>query len=131
LPSGTNNFWAATNWPTLDNQDKDIGGTGPLLVTVPGATPSNLVVALGKDGNMYLLNQTNLSGIHAAVNTSNLVGGSIIQAAVTYQTSLGTYVTFQNGSSLHAIKIGAANPPTITPAWTKATGGQCSPFVTS
>ena len=30
------------------------GGSGPLLVDVPGATPSSLVVQFGKDGNVYL-----------------------------------------------------------------------------
>ena len=30
---------------------------GPLLVDVPGATPSRLALALGKDGNAHLLNR--------------------------------------------------------------------------
>ena len=50
----TDDFWAATNWSTLDSGDKDIGGSGPLIVDVPGATPSQLVVALGKDGNALI-----------------------------------------------------------------------------
>ena len=56
----TNDYWAPTNWFTLDNSDTDLGGSGPVLVDVPGATPSALVVALGKDGNAYLLNRDNL-----------------------------------------------------------------------
>ena len=65
-------FWAPTNWQTLDANDQDLGGSGPLLVDVPGATPSHLVVALGKDGNAYLLNRDNLGGITAPVASSNL-----------------------------------------------------------
>ena len=39
-------YWAPTNWFQLDNGDVDLGGSGPLLVDVPGAIPSRLVVAL-------------------------------------------------------------------------------------
>ncbi|PYJ90220.1 MAG: hypothetical protein DME71_06675 [Verrucomicrobia bacterium] len=43
----TSDYWAPTNWTTLDSGDQDVGSCGPLLVDVPGATPSSLVVALG------------------------------------------------------------------------------------
>src|ERR1051325_5337777 len=33
-------YWAPTNWFSLDNGDTDLGGSGPILVDVPGATPS-------------------------------------------------------------------------------------------
>src|SRR5207249_5265012 len=41
-------YWAPTNWLSLDQSDSDLGGSGPLLVDVPDATPSRLVVAMGK-----------------------------------------------------------------------------------
>ncbi len=63
----TNDYWAPANWMTLDSGDLDVGSSGALLVNVPGATPSNLVVALGKDENAYLLNRDNLGGISAPV----------------------------------------------------------------
>ena len=59
-------YWAPTNWFDLDQGDVDLGGSGPLLVDVPGATPSSLVVAMGKDGNAYLLDRNNLGGITRA-----------------------------------------------------------------
>ena len=62
-------YWAPTNWLQLDDGDQDLGGSGPLLVDVPGATPSHLVVAMGKDGNAYLLNRDNLGGITAPVDS--------------------------------------------------------------
>ena len=34
-------YWAPLNWLDLDNRDLDLGGSGPLLVDVPGATPSS------------------------------------------------------------------------------------------
>ena len=50
-------YWAPTNWLQLDNGDTDLGGCGPVVITVNGATPSKLVLALGKDGKAYLLNR--------------------------------------------------------------------------
>jgi hypothetical protein len=131
LTNGTTHYWAPTNWKTLDTNDLDIGGSGPLLVDVPGATPSQLVVALGKDGNAYLLNRTNLGGVSVPVAKAHVVGASIIQAAATYQTAKGAYVVFANSGNLYALRIGASNPPTITSAWSASEGGTGSPFVTS
>jgi outer membrane protein assembly factor BamB len=131
LTNNVTNFWAPTNWSTLDSEDNDIGGSGPILVTVPGATPSQLVVALGKDGNAYLLNRANLGGITNAVTTAHVAGSSIIQAAATYTTSKGTYVVFANADNLYALRIGATDPPTITNVWTASENGRGSPFVTS
>jgi hypothetical protein len=56
-------YWVPLNWFDLDNRDLDLGGSGPLLVEVPGATPSSLVVALGKDGNarIYLIAATSVA----------------------------------------------------------------------
>jgi hypothetical protein len=129
--TGPTNYWTPTNWSSLDGSDTDIGGSGPLIVDVPGATPSKLVVALGKDGNAYLLNRTNLGGISLPLAQAHVAGGAIIQAAVTYRTALGTYVVFANANNLYALRISASNPPTITNAWTVSENGRGSPFVTS
>jgi outer membrane protein assembly factor BamB len=125
-------YWAPTNWQALDSSDTDLGGSGPLIVDVPGATPSQLVVALGKDGNAYLLNRANLGGVSAPVASLHVSSSSIIQAAATYQTNQGTYVAFRASSStLAAFRINPANPPTITTAWSVSQSGRGSPFVTS
>jgi hypothetical protein len=136
LTNGETNYWSPTNWVSLDNQDLDLGGTAPLLVEVPGATPSKLVAALGKDGNAYLLNRTNLGGVSRPVATAHVAGSSIIQAAATYQTALGTYVVFANANNLYALRLDATNAPStnapsITNVWTASEGGRGSPFVTS
>jgi hypothetical protein len=130
----TNDYWAPTNWSSLDTGDTDIGGTGPLVVDVPGANPSALVVALGKDGNAYLLNRTNLGGISVPLAQAHVSSTAIIQAAATYRTGLGTYVVFcgsTNQNQLTALRIIPGNPPTITNVWTKSENGRGSPFVTS
>jgi hypothetical protein len=127
-------YWVPLNWFDLDNRDLDLGGSGPLLVDVPGATPSSLVVALGKDGNAYLLRRGNLGGIAAPVASSHLSNNAIIQAAATYRTNQGTYVAYRPfpGNHLGAFRITATNPPMIIDEWGVFRPGGCgSPFVTS
>ena len=51
----TSDYWSPLNWQSLDAQDLDIGSSGPVLVDLPGAAPSQLAIALGKDGNVYVL----------------------------------------------------------------------------
>ena len=132
-PPSNTNYWAPTNWLALDNGDTDLGGCGPVLIDVPGATPSQLVLALGKDRNAYLLNRNSLGGITAAV-TAATVSSAVVrgQAAATYKTSLGTYFVLRSSSTtLSAFKINPANPPTITSAWNVMQSGLGSPFVTA
>ena len=128
----TSDYWAPTNWLSLDQSGNEIGGSGPLLVDVPGATPSRLIVALGKDGNAYLLNRDNLGGISAPVSSAH-VANLIVQAAATYRTNQGTYVAFRaSGSTLATFRITATSPPTINfPIWSVTQNGCGSPFVTS
>lgn len=137
-PSFTNstaNYWAPTTWAALDTADADLGGCGPVLIDVPGATPSQMVLALGKDRNAYLVNRTNLGGIAAPVASISVSGTSNNprgQAGVTYRTSLGTYFALRASSTtLSAFKVSAANPPVISSAWPVSQNGLGTPFVTS
>ena len=102
---------------------------------VPGATPSSLVVALGKDGNVYLLDRSNLGGITAPVASLHIGDNAITQAAATYQTNQGTYVACRASQyEFSALQITAANPPALVPGWSanRSGGLGCgSPFVTS
>jgi outer membrane protein assembly factor BamB len=126
------NYWAPTNWLSLDNGDIDLGGCGAVVIDAPGATPSQLALALGKDGKAYLLRRNNLGGIIAPVASANVDGVIRGQSAATYRTNQGTYFVFRAGSSaVSAYKITATNPPTITPAWSVSQSGQGSPWVTT
>ena len=128
----TNDYWAPTNWVSLDGGDLDLGDCGPLIVNVPGATPSQLMVAVGKDGNAYLLNRTNLSGVSPPVALDHFGSGQMPQAVATYETAAGTYIVCRSGTtSLDAFRITAANPPAIVSTWTETEDGEGSPFVTS
>ena len=55
-------YFYPTNWTTMDRADADFGSVNPMFITVPGATPSKLVVAIAKDGKGYLLDADQLRG---------------------------------------------------------------------
>jgi hypothetical protein len=59
-------YWAPVDWLHLDNTDTDLGGVSATVIDVPGAIPSQLVLALGKDHNAYLVNRKSIAIISAA-----------------------------------------------------------------
>ncbi len=126
-------YWAPTNWLSLDNTDTDLGGVSATVIDVPGATPSQLVLALGKDGNAYLINRNNLGGITAPVAQANVGGINRGTSAVTYHTSQGAYFGFHNdvGGAISAYKVTATSPPTIVSGWSVGQSGTGSPWVTT
>jgi len=125
-------YWAPLNWQQLDAGDTDLGGVSAMLIAVPGATPSELVLALGKDGKAYLLNRNNLGGITNPVASQSVDGVTRGQSSATYHTNQGTYFVFRTGSgAISAYKVTATNPPTIVPAWSVSQSGQGSPWVTT
>ena len=125
-------YWVPTNWFSLDQGDVDLGGCSATLIDVPGATPSNLVLALGKDGKAYLLNRNNLGGIAAPVTSGTLPTAVRGQSAATFRTSQGTYFVFHTeANAVSAYKITATNPPMIMSAWTVSQTGLGSAWVTS
>jgi hypothetical protein len=136
---GTPASWAPTNWLSLDNGDADVGGSGPIIFDVPAATPSHFALALGKDGNAYLLDRTNLGGVSNALATMHASSSEIINAGAVYTTATATYVAFRgNGTactvggpgSLVTLKVQPAAPPTFAASWC-ANGGGGSPMVTT
>jgi hypothetical protein len=139
--SGQNaDSFTPSNWAALDNSDTDIGGTAPIVVNVSGATPSSLVVGLGKDGNAYILDKGNFGGLGAPLVLTSVASGGIINASAAYTTPNGTYVVFKgtgkscpSGQSggLAAFKIAAASPPTASMAWCGGPTTQDSPAVSA
>ncbi|PYL06786.1 MAG: hypothetical protein DME33_12690 [Verrucomicrobia bacterium] len=125
-------YWAPSNWFSLDGSDTDLGGVSATVVDVPGATPSQLVLALGKDSNAYLVNRNNLGGINGPVYQANVGGINRGTSAVTYHTSQGTYIGFHNDAgTIRAYRVTATNPPTIVFAWSQSQSGRGSPWVTT
>jgi len=141
-------YFTPSNWKQLDDGDIDLGGSGPVLLDVPGAAPSQLVLALGKNGLAYLLDRNRLGGVGKGngtdgegVRSKQVARSSIINAAAAYTTKSGSYVVFEsNGDgvgcpgragNLVALRIGAGAPPTIDVAWCADNKGRGSPMVTT
>jgi hypothetical protein len=123
-------YWTPVNWFQLDGGDTDLGGVSAMLIDVPGAIPSQLVLATGKDSNAYLVNRNNLGGITAPVAQLS-VGFTIGQSSATYRTAQGTYFVFRASNQVKAYKITPTTPPTIVFAWSVSQTGQGSPWVTT
>ncbi|HVO30451.1 MAG TPA: hypothetical protein VMV18_06935 [bacterium] len=135
----TADYYAPSNFYDLDVNDTDLAGTGPVLVDLPGSSVKQLVVALGKDGNIYLADRQNLGGIGGELSFNAVSSSEIINAAASYTTALGTYVVFKgNGigcpmgqsGNLTAVRITPGAPPTASVAWCTDEIGAASPMVT-
>jgi hypothetical protein len=133
-------FFTPTNWASLDASDLDLGGSGPLVVDVPGFTPSQLVLAFGKDGNVFALDRNNLGGIGAQKAVLRVMNGSIINASAAVTTPAGTFVTLHGHRNATAIgcPTGSGDLATvklsgtrIAMAWCANNGGQGSPIITT
>jgi len=132
-------YWAPTNWLTLDNGDLDLGGTGPVVVDLAGSTPSRLAVALGKDGNGYLVDRDNLAGVGAPLAMIHAATAEIITAAALYKTAQATYIAFRapgasctNGAGdLTTLKLMPGTPPRLVASWCATQGGGGAPIVTT
>jgi hypothetical protein len=148
-PASTTDFFTPSNWQSLDGSDTDLVGAGPLVIDVAGATPSSLVVAMGKSGVMHLLDRSNLGGIGTGNGTTGeglysaqIGSGQLRGAAATYTTSSGTYIVVHTDGSgtscpggmsgdLVAVQITATSPPGINTVWCVNSGGNGSPIVTT
>jgi outer membrane protein assembly factor BamB len=132
-------YFAPTDWPALDANDVDIGGSAPILVDLPSATPSKVAIALGKNGKIYVLDRTSLGGVSVAPVEGTVASNEIIGAAAAYTTAQGTYVVFNapgahcpNGNGdLVALSITAGSPPTVDTAWCASAHGLGAPMVTT
>jgi hypothetical protein len=124
----------------LDAADLDLGGSGPLVLDVPGFTPSQLVLAFGKDGNVFALDRNNLGGIGTQKAVLRVMNGAIINASAAVTTPSGTFVTMHGHRNATAIgcPTGSGDLATIklsgtriAMAWCANNGGQGSPIITT
>jgi outer membrane protein assembly factor BamB len=136
----THDYFAPVNWQTLDQEDADLGGTEALPIDVPnGGKTQPRILALGKDGNAYLVNRNNLGGISAPVARVAVSGASIITGPAVLNTPAATLVAFTNRSGLNKCTgnsltmlsvVGNASPP-INQAWCASFSGAGAPIITT
>jgi outer membrane protein assembly factor BamB len=134
-------YFTPRNWLDLDNEDNDLGGTGPLPVDVPvgdGTTVPRLL-ALGKDGNAYLLDRSNLGGLGGALAITQVSSTSIITAAARFPTPTEAMVAFlaspsdcPSGQSGNVAVLSITNTNTpIRTKWCAGIIGNGAPIVTT
>src|SRR5262249_11660065 len=125
----------------LDARDADLGGTNPIPLRIETRNGvEDLILALGKDGRAYLLDQHNLGGIGGSLVAERVSSGPIRTAPASYAIGGDAYVAFQGPGShcppaqhneLAVLKIGMGAPPRLTTAWCGALRGAGSPIVTT
>ena len=129
-------FFAPTNWHTLDLRDLDLGGTSAIPVNTP-VVPR--VLALGKDGNAYLLNRDNLGGVGHEIAATKVSTGEIISAMATYPVSDAAMVAFSTNGEGAACPKGQSgklvmlkvSPSAVATVWCATFNGLGAPIVTT
>jgi hypothetical protein len=117
--------------------DADLGSSGVVLFTVPGATPSALAFALGKTDNAYLVSQANLGGISTGLSEIASASNQVFGSMAAYTSNGVTYVVANasgNGTcsgSTATFSVSATNPPKLGAGWCANPGGWGSPIVST
>jgi hypothetical protein len=133
-PTDYADFFAPRNWQDLDRADLDLGGTSAIPVNAPGVAR---VLALGKDGNAYLLNRENLGGIGHEIAVTRVSTNEIITAMATYPGTDAAMVAFEgdgaacpSGQSGNLVML-KITPSAIATVWCAAFHGFGAPIVTT
>ncbi len=125
-------YFAPSNWKQLDDEDLDLGATNPMLIG------SSSVLALGKDGNAYLMKRANLGGIGGEVAEAHVSNVPIRTSPANFTSGGDEFVVFEGEGAdcpageqgdLVALKI--APGPKISVAWCAEEHGLGAPIVTT
>jgi len=134
----THDYFAPSNWKSLDNSDADLGGTEALPIDIKTSGKVKRVIAFGKDGNAYLADRRNLGGIGGQIQIFQAANGAIRTAPAVYETASGTSVAFTNsgnshcsGSNVTMLNVAASGASPISFGWCTASGGGGAPIVTT
>ncbi|HET9147429.1 MAG TPA: hypothetical protein VFN77_05230 [Acetobacteraceae bacterium] len=132
--SNPRDFFAPANWRTLDDDDLDMSGVDPLPIDLPGA---HRLLALGKDGDAYLLNRDDLGGIGGQIAIRHVADSEIITAPAFFPEGNRVLVAYQAGGALcpnggsGGIAALAVTATSLAPAWCAPFDGRGSPIVTT
>ena len=135
-PTQDADYFAPTNWHTLDQDDLDLGGTSAIPINTPVTAR---VLALGKDGNAYLLNRENLGGIGHQIAVTEVSTSRIITAMATYPGAEAAKVAFvtegegaacPSGQSGNLVML-SVTPRAIATTWCASFNGSGAPIVTT
>jgi hypothetical protein len=138
-PASLIDYFAPSDWPTLDARDLDLGGTNPVSLDLG---VSRLILALGKDANAYLLDRNNLGGIGGALLVERVSNEGIVTGPAAYPGPSGEAFVAIHGEgsrcaspvsnpSLIVLKVQARPTAAISTAWCGSLNGAGAPIVTT
>lgn len=139
-PTKAADVFTPANWKDLDNADADLGGTAAIPFGINDAAGNvGRLLALGKDGNAYLIDAGNLGGIGHELLNVHVSNSQIVTGPAAYLGPAATWVVFTNrnglsancsGTNLTTLRI-TAKPDQLTTAWCAPISGQGSPIITT
>jgi hypothetical protein len=142
MPLARSDFYYPVRWKSMDIADQDMGASSSLLMQVPGATPATYVVAVSKDGHLYVLNSQSLGMMEGQVIDLPVasIPYSVRTSPITYTSAMGTYIalTIDRGvmgcpgainiaeGTLMALSVTPNATPSlkVAPAWCAQIQGQ-------
>jgi hypothetical protein len=127
-PVATRDYFAPSDWKNLDDHDLDLGGTAPIPLDVPSDKGvKKLILAIGKDGDAYLLDRDNLGGIGGELARVHITPARAIASPAVWNAGDGLLVAVELegadcppgslGKGLLVMKIAAEPAPSIETKW--------------
>ena len=96
-----NMFYPTAEWvDPMNTGDQDFGSASPAIVSVPGATPSSIIVAPAKPGRVYFLDAANLGGSlgqFADMTVADTQSSTVYTAPTAYQAASGVHIAIATG----------------------------------
>ncbi|MGD0191620.1 MAG: hypothetical protein ABSD74_12835 [Rhizomicrobium sp.] len=132
-PTSPKDYFAPSDWQTLDDEDLDLGGTEALPFDIG---KEERVIAFGKDGNAYLTNRKNLGGIGGQLATLQVSNTVILTAPAILPGKEAAMVAFTNysgscGSGITMLNVTAEKKNPMSVAWCAGFSGGGSPIITT
>jgi len=135
--TGVQTSFTPGNWKHLNAGDTDFGSGGIMLLPTQQSSTPNVAVAMGKDSNLFLLNQDNLGGLAQPLQEIRTHGGGVWGGPTFYSGSTGQFVYYQTGGGPLVAYAVSANKNGVTKLSQSASGpasagyGGSAPIVSS
>jgi outer membrane protein assembly factor BamB len=114
-------YFTPSNYVALNQEDLDIGSTGPILIG-----NQNLLFQVGKQGVGYLLNETNLGGVGGALYSGHVCNGGYGADAFYDQY---VFVPCTNGLFAMSLQNLTTGHPSFSKSWSTSSFLSGAPIV--